>query len=44
MQKSLADIDKAQLLTYLKLSSCKIGFLFNFHVPILREGMLRMIL
>jgi GxxExxY protein len=34
----------AQLLTYLKLSQKRIGFLINFNVPIIKNGIKRMIL
>lgn len=37
-------IHKAQLLTYMRLGSWKLGLLINFNVPILREGIRRMIL
>ena len=43
-EKSITDLDRAQLLTYLKLSGKKIGLLLNFHVPVLREGIIRMVL
>lgn len=39
---SLAPIHEAQLLSYLKLSDCKIGLLINFNVKILKEGIKRM--
>jgi len=34
---------KAQLLTYLKLTNCRLGYLINFNVPHLREGFIRMV-
>lgn len=34
----------AQLLTYLKLTGCRLGFLINFNVRRLREGIKRMVL
>lgn len=34
----------AQLLTYLKLSKCRIGFLINFNVVSLKDGLKRIIL
>ena len=34
----------AQLMTYLKLSECRIGFLINFNVESLRDGIKRIIL
>lgn len=39
---SLAPIHEAQLLSYLRLSDCKIGLLINFNVRTLREGIRRM--
>jgi GxxExxY protein len=39
---SLAAIHEAQLLSYLKLSGCKIGLLINFNVKYLKEGIRRM--
>lgn len=35
---------EAQLLSYLKLSKKRLGFLINFHVPLLKNGIKRMIL
>ncbi|MFP9112892.1 GxxExxY protein [Flavobacterium sp. RHBU_3] len=37
------DIHLAQLLTYLKLSGCKLGFLINFNVILLKDGLRRVI-
>jgi GxxExxY protein len=34
----------AQLMTYLKLSECRIGFLINFNVESLKDGIKRIIL
>lgn len=34
-------IHEAQLLTYLKLSGCKVGLLINFNVQHLRDGITR---
>jgi GxxExxY protein len=39
----LAPIHKAQLLSYLKLSGCKVGLLINFNVKVLRDGIVRMV-
>jgi len=39
---SLASIHAAQLLSYLKLSDCKLGLLINFNVQYLKEGIRRM--
>ena len=35
---------KAQVLTYLKLTSKRLGFLINFNVPLIRDGIKRLIL
>ena len=35
---------EAQLLTYLKLTGCKVGLLINFNVPALKYGIKRLIL
>jgi GxxExxY protein len=35
---------EAQLLTYLKLSSKKVGLLINFNVPVLKDGIMRRVL
>jgi GxxExxY protein len=37
-------IHEAQLLTYLKMTGCKVGFLINWNVPILKDGIKRMVL
>jgi len=37
----LQPIHTAQLFTYLKLSGCKIGYLINFNVKSLRDGIKR---
>ena len=39
----LTDVHKAQLLTYLKLGNYKLGLLINFHVPLLKDGIVRII-
>jgi GxxExxY protein len=41
--EALTPIHHAQLLTYLKLSRCRIGFLMNFHVPLFKQGLKRMV-
>jgi len=40
----LNPIHTAQLLTYLRLSECKIGFLMNFNVESMKDGIKRYIL
>ncbi|OFX24358.1 MAG: GxxExxY protein [Bacteroidetes bacterium GWA2_31_9b] len=42
--EALADIHLAQILTYLKLSGCKLGLLVNFNVKHLKDGIKRVIL
>ena len=41
---ALTPLQHAQLLTYLKLSGCRIGFLMNFHVALFKQGLKRVIL
>jgi GxxExxY protein len=41
---SLNPVHMAQIMTYLKLSGCRIGFLINFNVAFLKDGMKRVIL
>jgi GxxExxY protein len=36
--EALHDIHMAQVLTYLKLSNCKLGLLINFNVTLLKDG------
>jgi len=38
------DVHTAQLLTYLRLSGCKVGLLLNFYTKSLKEGIKRLIL
>jgi len=37
-------VHMAQLMTYLKLSGCRIGFLINFNVKSLKDGIKRVIM
>jgi GxxExxY protein len=39
--ETLNDIHFAQLLTYLKLSNCKLGLLINFNVTLIKNGIKR---
>jgi GxxExxY protein len=41
--ENLEPIHEAQLLSYLKLSKCKVGLLINFNVKILRKGIRRLV-
>lgn len=40
---SLNDVHLAQILTYLKLSGCKLGMLINFNVVLIKDGIRRVI-
>jgi len=41
--EKLLPIHEAQLLSYLKLSGCPVGLLINFNVPLLKNGIRRMV-
>ncbi|MFG4001062.1 GxxExxY protein [Flavobacterium aquidurense] len=40
---ALNEIHFAQLLTYLKLTNCKLGLLINFNVVLIKNGMRRVV-
>ena len=40
---SIEPIHKAQLLSYLKLSGLRLGLLLNFNVPVMRDGVIRIV-
>ncbi len=40
----IVPVHKAQVLTYLKLTGCKLGLLINFNVPVLKDGIERLVL
>ena len=40
----LHPLHEAQLLTYLKLTGCRVGLLINFNVAVLKSGIKRMVL
>lgn len=42
--ESFKDVHTAQVLTYLKLSGCKVGLLLNFYTKSLKDGIKRLIL
>jgi GxxExxY protein len=41
--QGLLPIHRAQLLSYLKLGGFKLGYLLNFHVAHMRDGIIRMV-
>lgn len=41
--ESLNNVHIAQVLTYLKLSNCKLGLLINFNVSLLKNGIKRLV-
>jgi GxxExxY protein len=41
--EEIEPIHKAQLLTYLKLSKLSLGLLLNFNVPLMRDGIVRIV-
>ena len=43
-QENYHPVWEAQLLSYLKLTGNRLGFIFNFHVPLMKDGIKRMIL
>lgn len=43
-KKALAPVDMAQVITYLKLSGCKLGLLINFNVALIKDGFKRVVL
>jgi len=42
--ESLLSVHEAQLLTYMKLTGCKLGFLLNWNVPLMKHGIKRFVL
>lgn len=43
-QENYHPVWEAQLLSYLKLTNKRLGFLINFHVPLMKDGIKRLIL
>ena len=41
--EALNDVHFAQLLTYLKLTDCKLGMLINFNVTLIKNGIKRVV-
>ena len=42
--KEFAPLHEAQLLTYMRLTHCRVGLLLNFNVPVLKQGIKRLVL
>ena len=42
--EALAPIHEAIILTYMRLSGCRLGLLINFNVPVLKDGIKRYII
>ncbi len=42
-RQEIHPIDKSQKLTYLRLSGVKLGLLINFHEPLLKNGITRIV-
>ncbi len=43
-QENYHPVWEAQLLSYLKLTELRLGYLINFHTPLMKDGIKRMIL
>lgn len=41
---AITPVHQAQILTYLRLSGCKVGLLINFNVKVLKDGIRRLVL
>jgi GxxExxY protein len=41
---ALTEIHQSQVLTYMRLSACHVGFLINFNVPLFKTGLPRFIM
>jgi GxxExxY protein len=42
--EQINDLHRAQLLTYLKLSGRQVGLILDFNTPVLKDGIVRMVL
>ena len=42
--RELLPVHEAQLLTYMRLTNCRVGLLFNFKEVLLKEGIRRLVL
>ena len=43
-QENYHPVWEAQLLSYLRLSRLRLGYLINFHIPLMKDGIKRMVL
>ena len=41
--EKILPVHEAQLLTYMKLKECRLGYLLNWNVPVMKEGIKRMV-
>jgi len=41
--ETLLTVHEAQLLTYLRLRDCRLGYLINWNVPLIKNGIKRMV-
>ena len=41
--ESVLPVHKKQVLTYLQQTDCRLGLLLNFNVPVLRDGIYRIV-
>lgn len=41
--ESLLPVHQSQIITYLRLSGCRMGFLMNFNVPLFKNGVRRIV-
>jgi GxxExxY protein len=41
--ETLTDVHRAQVITYLKLSACKLGLVVNFNVALIKDGIKRVV-
>ncbi len=41
--EALCDVHKAQVISCLKMTGCSLGLLLNFNVPVLRDGVKRIV-
>jgi GxxExxY protein len=41
--ETILSLHKKQLLTYLKITNCKLGFIINFNSPLLKDGIISIV-